>query len=133
MKKYKSIFKETKDPLFEMANLSPSRTGIERGYIYISTKQGNHGCRIKYFSNLNDQSRLMIVSIPHFKVIEDTASCSNKIKKQVLQFAKINSKKLLDFWNQGNSWTDDEVREFQDNLKLSDTQLENAKNIILSK
>ena len=74
----------------------------------------------------------MIVSIPHFKVIEDTASCSKKIKKQVLQFAKINSKKLLDFWNHGNSWTDDEVREFQDKLKLSDTELENARDIILS-
>jgi hypothetical protein len=115
-----------------MANLSPSRTGIERGYIYISTKQKNHGCRIKYFSNLKDQSKVMIVSIPHFKVIEDTASCSKKIKKQVLQFAKINSKKLLDFWNHGNSWTDDEVREFQDKLKLSDTELENARDIILS-
>jgi hypothetical protein len=132
MKKYKSIFNETKDSLFEMANLSPSRTGIERGYIYISTKQGNHGCRIKYFSNLRDQSKVMIVSIPHFKVIEDTASCSKKIKKQVLHFAKTNSKKLLEFWNQGNSWTDDEVREFQDNLKLSSTELENAKDIILS-
>jgi len=132
MKKYKSIFNETNESLFEMANLSPSRTGIERGYIYISTKQGNDSCRIKYFSNLKDQSRVMIVSIPHFKVSEDTASCSKKIKKQVLQFAKINSKKLLDFWNQGNSWTDDEVREFQDNLKLSSTELENAKDIILS-
>jgi hypothetical protein len=132
MKKYKSIFNETKDSLFEMANLSPSRTGIERGYIYISTKQGNHGCRIKYFSNLRDQSKVMIVSIPHFKVIEDTAPCSKKIKKQVLHFAKTNSKKLLEFWNQGNSWTDDKVREFQDNLKLSSTELENAKDIILS-
>jgi 3-deoxy-D-manno-octulosonic-acid transferase len=131
MKKYKSIFKENKESLFEMANLSPSRTGIEKGYIYISTKQGNHGCRIKYFSNLKDQSKMMIVTIPHFKVIEDTASCSKKIKKQVLHFAKINSKKLLDFWNQGNSWTDDEVRQFQDNLKLSDSDLENAKDLII--
>ena len=132
MKKYKSIFKENKEPLFEMANLSPSRTGIERGYIYISTKQGNDGCRIKYFSNLRNQSKVMIVSIPHFKAIEDTAPCSKKIKKQVLQFAKINSKKLLDFWNKGNTWTDDKVRQFQDNLKLSSTELENARDIILS-
>jgi len=132
MKKYKSIFNETKDSLFEMANLSPSRTGIERGYIYISTKQGNDGCRIKYFSNLRNQSKVMIVFIPHFKVIEDTAPCSKKIKKQVLQFAKINSKKLLDFWNKGNTWTDDKVRQFQDNLKLSSTELENARDIILS-
>jgi hypothetical protein len=132
MKKYKSIFNETKDSLFEMANLSPSRTGIERGYIYISTKQGNDGCRIKYFSNLRNQSKVMIVSIPHFKVIEDTAPCSKKIKKQVLHFAKINSKKLLEFWNKGNTWTDDKVREFQDNLKLSSTELENARDIILS-
>jgi hypothetical protein len=131
MKKYKSIFKENKESLFEMANLSPSRTGIEKGYIYISTKQGNHGCRIKYFSNLKDQSKMMIVTIPYFKVIEDTAKCSKKIKKQVLHFAKINSKKLLDFWNQGNSWTDDEVRQFQDNLKLSDSDLENAKDLII--
>jgi hypothetical protein len=133
MKKYKSIFNETKEPLFEMANLSPSRTGIEKGYIYISTKQGNHGCRIKYFSNLRNQSKVMIVSIPHFKVIEDTASCSKKIKKQVLQFAKINSEKLLEFWNKGNTWTDDEVRKFQDNLKLSSTELEDTKDIIMSK
>ncbi len=132
MKKYNSKLKETKDPLFEMANLSPSRTGIKRGYIYISTKQGNHGCRIKYFSNLKDQSRVMIVSIPHFKVIEDTAPSSKKIKKQVLHFAKINSKKLLEFWKKGSTWTDDEVREFQDKLKLSITEPEKAKDIILS-
>jgi len=75
----------------------------------------------------------MIVSIPHLKVIEDTALCSKKIKNQVLQLSKINSEKLLDFWSQGNTWTDDKVREFQNNLKLSDTELENAKNIILSK
>jgi hypothetical protein len=81
MKKYKSIFKENKESLFEMANLSPSRTGIEKGYTYISTQQGNHGCRIKYFSNLKDQSKVMIVSIPNYKVIEDTAKCSIIIKK----------------------------------------------------
>ncbi len=130
MKKYKPLFKEKKEPLFEMVNLSPSRTGIEKGYIYISTKQGNHGCRIKYFSNLKDQSKVMIVSIPNYKVIEDTAICSIKIKKQVIQFANTNSDKLLDFWNQGSDWTDDEVREFQDNLKLSDSDLKNAKNLI---
>ncbi len=131
MKKYKPLFKEKKEPLFEMANLSPSRTGIEKGYIYISTKQGNHVCRIKYFSNLKDQSKVIIVSIPNYKVIEDTAICSIKIKKQVIQFANTNSDKLLDFWNQGSDWTDDEVREFQDNLKLSDSDLKNAKNLIL--
>ena len=114
-----------------MANLSPSRTGIEKGYIYISTKQGNHGCRIKYFSNLKDHSKVMIVSIPNFKVIEDTAKCSIKIKKQVIQFAKTNSDKLLNFWNQGSDWTDDDVREFQDNLKLSELDLDNAKDLIL--
>lgn len=126
MKSYKSYFQEESEPLFEMANLSPSRTGIDSGFIYISTKQGKHGCRIKYFSNLKRQEKVFIVSIPDLKIVKDTSLASTLIKKQVLRFAKINTSKLIDFWENGNLWTDDQVRDFQDNLKLTDAQIAEA-------
>ena len=51
MKKYKSKLKEDKEFLLEMANLSIKITGLSRGIIYISNRQGSHGARIKYFRN----------------------------------------------------------------------------------
>jgi hypothetical protein len=119
--------------IFEMANLEPAKTGLIFGYIYISTKESSHNCRIKYFKNLREQTQVMIVSIPDLIITEDTLkdSINNKTRKKIVMFAKKNSKKLIDFWNDGQYWPDNQVEQFKKSLKLTKQDIKDNKTIEL--
>jgi hypothetical protein len=62
----------------------------------------------------------MIVSIPDLAIDADTlgSSIDNKKRKEVIKFAQIFSKELMDFWKYGNTWDDETVTEFKKQLKL---------------
>jgi hypothetical protein len=122
-----------KDMLFEMANLAPAQTNIDSGYIYISTRQAGHGCRIKYFPNLKNQNLLMSVAVPDGTIVLDRLgnTVTNYQRKQVVKFARYFSYELLQFWMHGTSWDDIEVTEFKASLKLPDNESSNVTNIKL--
>ena len=126
-------FMTNKEPLIEMANLGNKQTNISSGYIWISTRCDAHGCQIKYFLNLNEQSKMLSVTIPALLIVDDTfgINISNNQRKEIVQFAKIFSKELDEFWKEGNKWDDDKVTAFKRLLKLTDKQIKDSKTIQL--
>lgn len=90
-------------PLFEMANLEYQDTGINMGIIYISTKYENHGCRIKFMLRSNDQSNILIMTVPDYVIVVDKlgARLSDNIRKEVMRFAIKNHNKIVYFWDYG--------------------------------
>lgn len=102
----------------DMVNLSTDDTGIESGYVVISTKYEQHGCRIKYYPNIKYQSRSFVVSIPDFVIVEDNTGkkVSDRIKKEVVVFAILNQEKIQHFWNNGHTMTRSEVAQLLDSL-----------------
>ena len=119
--------------LFEMANLDTTQTGIKTGAIFISTQVSSHGCRIKYFPNLREQSKSLTVTIPELIIVDDNLLdiVSNKTRKEIVQFAKVNTDKLLDFWYNGVTWYDYDVTEFKKTLKLNQEQIKDSKAVTL--
>jgi hypothetical protein len=105
-------------PLMEMANLFPEDTGIP-GTIFISTKMGQYGCRIKYYPNINDQSKSFVVTIPGYGIVEDSTGTTvkSKIRKQVIAFAILNQQDLLTFWNSGHTMRKQQSRALIDGLR----------------
>ena len=107
--------------LFEMANLLPNQTGISKGYIYISTVQGNHGPRVKYYEKLGKGQASLSISIEDDpKVLAGKLHIKPKHMKQVFDFVAKNETKLLMFWNEGLYMTDDEVTALKASLKKAD-------------
>ncbi len=116
--KAKEIFAEsmtTDLPLFEMANLGQKYTGIE-GTIYISTRQGAHAPRVKYFAGrpgTNQPSMSVLVS-ENPEIVENNLPTKivNRMAPRVQEWVKNNHTKLSDFWFNGNSWMKEEVDAF---------------------
>ena len=133
--KQRIMFILNSNPLFEMANLSPKQTNVQGGFIFISTRSGAHGCRIKFYPNLSNQSKMLSVSIPDLIIVEDKLGklISNQQRKEVIQFAKIFSKELEDFWKYGNTWDDEKVTGFKATLKLTTEQLADASSITIKR
>ena len=106
--------------LIEMANLPPERTGIE-GVIYISTAQARHAPRVKWYpSRPRDKAPCLSVTIEpvpnafnHHLPARVFAVAGEPVKAWVT----LNYLDLLDFWDHGNTWMDDEVDAFKKALK----------------
>lgn len=106
--------------LIEMANLSTAQTGVE-GVIYISTAQGGHGPRVKWYpGRLGANAPCLSVTVEPAPTAFNRrlpqpvfASGSEAVKRWVA----LNSGALLAFWNNGNTWMDDEVTAFKAALK----------------
>lgn len=103
------------DGVFEMANLTEAQTGVP-GTIYVSTEEGGHGPRVKYFSrpgrsqpsffvSLENEPRLLVSSLEE-RVVRRTLPL-------VIAFVRLNSQALLDFWTVGDTWTDPQVSAFK--------------------
>ena len=102
--------------LIEMANLSTPQTGVE-GVIYISTAQGSHGPRVKWYAGrpatgapclsvtIEAQPKAFNHHLP--KHVFDAA------RTGVARWTALNHAALLDFWNDGTAWMDDEVTGFK--------------------
>jgi len=95
--------------LKEMANLSTDKTGIDHGTIYISSEEGNHGPRIKFYrgkpSKTNPSASITISKTP--EVVEDAIGLKTSEIKDVFEFVKINKKRLLYMWYHGAEMIDD--------------------------
>jgi hypothetical protein len=107
------------DEPIEMANLTTAQTGVT-GTIFISTAMGNHGPRVKYYVQpgrtqpsfsvtISDNPSIVANSLP-MRVLRQMAP-------HVIRWAALNKDALLDFWNNGDSWTDPQVTGFKQALK----------------
>jgi hypothetical protein len=101
--------------LIEMANLPESDTGIP-GWIYVSSRQGSHAPRIKYYANRpTRQAPSMSVGIS-----EDAPIFNHRLPIEVVQqigplvqqWVCQNKDALLSFWNDGYQWSREEVNQF---------------------
>lgn len=93
----------------EMANLRSKRTGLsdQKYIIYISTKQGSHGPRVKVFKlpEIGKTAPSVSISIEvEPKVIsENGLTLPKSIESEVKYWASINHVILLKLWNVKNS------------------------------
>ena len=114
---YKKIFNE--DHLHEMANLKNNKTGLSHGTIYISTSEGNHGPRVKFFKgrpgSYLPSASITISDIP--TVVEDSIGITINEKNEIIAFININKEKLLKIWNYGNSMYSNEFDKIKNSLK----------------
>lgn len=107
------------DDLVEMANLTAAQTGIP-GTIFISTAMGSHGPRVKYYvqPGRTQPSFSVAVADPP-RVVAN--SLPDRVMRQmspaVIQWIALNKDALLDFWNNGDTWTDPQVTAFKQALK----------------
>jgi len=115
MEEYKRKYEDLK----EMANLPSKDTGFSKGFLYISTQEGNHGARVKYYRNSPSQSRpyasISINKIP--RLLVDDIKITSKEFKEVSDFIKLNLKDLLKFWNEGAYLMKDEQQKLVNSLK----------------
>ncbi len=106
--------------LFEMVNLPTKDTGVE-GIVYIFTAQGSHGARVKWYPGRPKANAPSLT----VTVAEEPKAINNNLPLVVAAAAAgpvrawvaANHDELLDFWNNGASWTRDEVNEFIERLK----------------
>lgn len=107
------------DELFDMVNLPRKDTGVE-GTIYISTAQGQHGPRIKWFPQRPSREApcLTVTLDAEPRVLNHglQARVAAAATPIVRSWVEANREALLRFWNDGLSWTRDEVDAFVDGL-----------------
>jgi len=106
------------DELVEMANLTAAQTGIS-GTIFISTAMGSHGPRVKYYvqPGRTQPSFSVLVADPPTVVANSLpARVLRQMSPQVIQWVAINKEALLDFWNNGDTWTQPQVNAFMQTL-----------------
>jgi hypothetical protein len=107
------------EELVEMANLTTAQTGVP-GTIFISTVMGGHGPRVKYFvqPGRNQPSFSVLIDNPP-RVVAN--SLPDRVLRQrgpdVIRWIVLNKDALLDFWNNGDTWTDPQVTAFKQALK----------------
>jgi hypothetical protein len=118
--------------MFEMANLGPSKTGLSKGVVYISTEQGSHGCRVKYYPNFPDKQEQLTISVPQLRIVVDKTKMSDKEKKIVIRYVELNSSKIIKFWKEGDNWDDDEFDRFKKTLKVDPLQLNDLSDVRLN-
>ena len=94
------------EPLCEMANLSQRRTGIYTR-IYVSSKEGQHGPRIKVYNSSNDESFSMSIEDSPKVLIGNPNIVSTKIFKQIIKWVQINKNILLYYWQHSDMDIDD--------------------------
>ena len=96
----------------EMANLSQRKTGINTR-IYISSKEGQHGPRIKVYNSSNDESFSLSIEDTPRVLVGNPNIVSNKIFKQSIRWVQINKEILLYYWQHPEMYTDDLLEKIQ--------------------
>lgn len=107
------------DEMFDMANLTTRHTGVE-GTIYISTQQGQHGPRIKWYPGRPGRD-LPCLGVPFetpSRVINQglPPRVARDGEREAVAWAQMNRDALLRFWADGLAWTLDEVNAFVEGL-----------------
>jgi hypothetical protein len=110
---------EPPDELVEMANLPRKDTGVD-GTIYISTMQGPHGPRVKWYPERPARDApcltLTLEAVPRAINHGLPRARAQQAEQQVRPWVELNRGALLDFWFNGVSWTIDEVHDFTKGL-----------------
>jgi hypothetical protein len=109
----------TADELVEMANLTAAQTGVP-GTIFIPTAMGSHGPRVKYYVQPGRTQPSFSVTISDTPVVAANSLPLRVLRQMsppVIQWASLNRVSLLDFWNNGDTWTQPEVAAFIQVLK----------------
>ena len=107
------------DEIVEMANLTSAQTGIP-GTIFISTAMGAHGPRVKYVVQPGRTQPSFSISIadpPAVAANSLPARTLRQMSPQVIEWVARNRQALLDFWNNGDTWTQPEVNAFIQRLR----------------
>src|ERR1051325_4410477 len=107
------------DELVEMANVTAAQTGVP-GTIFISTAMGSHGPRAKYFVQPGRSQPSFSVSVsnnPSVVANSLPTRVLNQMSPQVIRWVVLNRDALLDFWNNGDTWTQPQVNAFVQTLK----------------
>jgi hypothetical protein len=107
------------DDVVEMANLTSAQTGIT-GTIFISTAMGAHGPRVKYFVQPGRTQPSFSVSVADAPTVVANSLPARTVRQmspQVIEWVVRNKDALLDFWHQGDTWTQPEVNDFIQRLQ----------------
>ena len=107
------------DETFEIANLSEARTGIP-GVVYISTRQAGHGPQVKYYEKPGHDQPSCSVSVeaaPRIVASSLPDRVTTRISGPVIEWVKLNRAALVEFWERGTYWMDEEVTAFKSSLK----------------
>jgi hypothetical protein len=107
------------EDVVEMANLTSAQTGVP-GTIFISTAMGAHGPRVKYFVQPGRTQPSFSVSIGDAPaVVADSlpARTVRQMSPRVIDWVSRNKDALLDFWYQGDTWSQPEVNDFIQKLQ----------------
>lgn len=107
------------DEVVEMANLTSAQTGVP-GTIFISTAMGQHGPRVKYFERPGKTQPSFSVSIGNPPAVVANSlppRVMRQMAPQVIAWVERNRDALLDFWMQGDTWTQPEVNDFIQKLR----------------
>ena len=110
------------DDVVEVANLTGEQTGVP-GTIFISTAMGSHGPRVKYFIRPGRTQPSFSVSIGEVPAVVANSlpdRVVRQISPQVIEWVSRNKEALLDFWNQGDTWTQPEVNELCNDFSAFD-------------
>ena len=108
------------EDLVEMANLPEEDTGIP-GTIFVSTRTGGHEPRVKYFDGRAGEAQPSCsVTIADPPQVVANGLPDDVVRQRVLlvsAWVALNRDALLEFWNEGASWTRAEASRFLDGLK----------------
>ena len=102
-----------------MANLTSEQTGV-LGTIFVSTAMGSHGPRVKYFVRPGRTQPSFSVSIADTPAVVANSLPARTLRQrspQVIEWVSTNKDGLLDFWNNGDTWSQPEVNEFIQRLQ----------------
>ena len=117
-----NVIRPAHDPLdevFAVVNLPREDTGVA-GVITVSTAQGQHGPRIKWYPGRPGREApcLTVTLEAPPRVLNHGLSAREaaEAEGQVRAWAMANREALLRFWSDGLSWTRAEVNAFVDGL-----------------
>lgn len=108
-----------REEVVELANLTSSQTGVP-GTIFISTAMGSHGPRVKYFLQPGRTQPSFSVSVTEAPAVVANslpARVVRQMSSQVIEWVSRNRDALLDFWHNGDTWTQPAVNEFIQKLQ----------------
>lgn len=120
MSKANIVIESLSKPIVEMANLRQHYTGLTNNklVVYVSTKQGSHGARVKIYEQpkvgKNFPSLSLSISKEPEVVAENGLTLSSKDLAEVKYWISINSVLLLKLWNSESSsvYIDDFLNNF---------------------
>jgi len=107
------------EDVVEMANLTSAQTGVS-GTIFISTAMGARGPGVKYFiqpGRTQPSFSVAIANTPAVVANSLPARTVRQMSPRVIDWVLRNKDGLLDFWHNGDTWTQPEVNDFIQKLR----------------